>query len=522
MSYFSTCVWTLFAAYLCYTVWSMAQLVYVPQCGGADCLKPYLYAQGANTQVYLYFSRKSQPSAEDDMTLLHHIPSLKVEDDAIEETVHFPVPRSAHALNRSLLLHVFHTSGTARFASWRALANRGGVGYARGELALHHTPPPLPFSLVGENATDGGKEAAAPHTAPSVHLRSVLTLSVASCALTLSKRELPPDLGHKVVPVGKQHYLPILHIDGLAQRTEHLTPLSGLKQANFTLRVVSTSVAKLRLWLQMEASLHKLLELGFSERDTDEVKGLFDTNLYLLCVTFLVSVLHLVFDVLAFKSDISFWRSAGSMAGLSTGSVLWRCLAQAIIFLSLLDDNTSMLVLGPAGVGVLVEAWKVTKALGHRSKPQTSKQTAAVKQTQELDSIAFRYLSYLLVPVLVLGAWYSLLYVPHTSWYSWCITSLVHGVYALGFLFMLPQLFINYKLKSVAHLPWRAFTYKAFNTFIDDLFAFIIKMPTSHRIACFRDDLVFVVYLYQRWLYPVDPRRVNEYGGSGEAKDKEE
>lgn len=40
---------------------------------------------------------------------------------------------------------------------------------------------------------------------------------------------------------------------------------------------------------------------------------------------------------------------------------------------------------------------------------------------------------------------------------------------------------------------------QAFNTFIDDIFAFIITMPTSHRLACFRDDVVFLVYLYQRW-----------------------
>ncbi len=40
---------------------------------------------------------------------------------------------------------------------------------------------------------------------------------------------------------------------------------------------------------------------------------------------------------------------------------------------------------------------------------------------------------------------------------------------------------------------------QAFNTFIDDVFAFIIVMPTAHRIAVFRDDLVFLVYLYQRW-----------------------
>lgn len=54
---------------------------------------------------------------------------------------------------------------------------------------------------------------------------------------------------------------------------------------------------------------------------------------------------------------------------------------------------------------------------------------------------------------------------------------------------MTPQLFINYKLKSVAHLPWRMMTYKALNTFIDDLFAFVIKMPTLYRLGCFRDGM---------------------------------
>jgi hypothetical protein len=47
--------------------------------------------------------------------------------------------------------------------------------------------------------------------------------------------------------------------------------------------------------------------------------------------------------------------------------------------------------------------------------------------------------------------------------------------------------FLSYKLKSVAHLPWRMMTYKALNTFIDDIFAFVIKMPWLYRIGCFRD-----------------------------------
>ena len=72
-----------------------------------------------------------------------------------------------------------------------------------------------------------------------------------------------------------------------------------------------------------------------------------------------------------------------------------------------------------------------------------------------------------------------------------------------GFIMMTPQLFINYKLKSVAHLPWRMMTYKALNTFIDDIFAFVIKMPTMYRLGCFRDDIVFFIFLYQRYIYRV-------------------
>ena len=47
---------------------------------------------------------------------------------------------------------------------------------------------------------------------------------------------------------------------------------------------------------------------------------------------------------------------------------------------------------------------------------------------------------------------------------------------------------------------------------VDDLFAFVIKMPTLHRLSVFRDDLVFLVYVYQRWAYKVDKRRANEFG----------
>lgn len=76
-----------------------------------------------------------------------------------------------------------------------------------------------------------------------------------------------------------------------------------------------------------------------------------------------------------------------------------------------------------------------------------------------------------------------------------------------GFIMMCPQLFINYKLKSVAHLPWRQMTYKFLNTIIDDLFAFVIKMPTLHRLSVFRDGektmdpSLFLFILWKRRIY---------------------
>lgn len=71
-------------------------------------------------------------------------------------------------------------------------------------------------------------------------------------------------------------------------------------------------------------------------------------------------------------------------------------------------------------------------------------------KTKEYDQIAFRYLSWLAYPLLFGYAIYSLLYDSHKSWYSFILKTLVGFVYAFGFIMMTPQLFINYKLKSVS------------------------------------------------------------------------
>ncbi|TQS33066.1 hypothetical protein Golomagni_06604 [Golovinomyces magnicellulatus] len=210
---------------------------------------------------------------------------------------------------------------------------------------------------------------------------------------------------------------------------------------------------------------------------------------------------------------------------------------QTVIFLYLVDNsqNTSWMILGSQVIGIFIEFWKITTIVDVRLRPTPAgsilpywivfedkyKLTETEEKTKEYDEIAFKYMNMAAVPLLIAYAIYSLMYDTHKSWYSFVITTLVGSVYAYGFLMMIPSLYINYRLKSVAHMPAKAMMYKFLNTFIDDLFAFTIKMPFLHRLATFRDDIIFFIYIYQRWAYTTDYTRVNEFGQGGDDDEPE-
>ncbi|XP_078097867.1 putative lipid scramblase CLPTM1 isoform X1 [Mustelus asterias] len=265
------------------------------------------------------------------------------------------------------------------------------------------------------------------------------------------------------------------------------------------------------------------------DEEQDSVKvALLETNPYLLAITIIVSIVHSVFEFLAFKNDIQFWNSRQSLEGLSVRSVIFGVFQSGVVLLYILDNETNFVVQVSVFIGLLIDLWKITKVMDVRIDRDNKvagifprltlkdKSTYVQSSTKNYDDMAFKYLSWILFPLLGCYAIYSLLYMEHKSWYSWVLSMLYGFLLTFGFITMTPQLFINYKLKSVAHLPWRMLTYKALNTFIDDLFAFVIKMPMMYRIGCLRDDVVFFIYLYQRWIYRVDLTRMNEFGTSGE------
>ncbi|XP_033980919.1 cleft lip and palate transmembrane protein 1-like protein [Trematomus bernacchii] len=538
---FTSLIVGVFVVYVLHTCWVMYGIVYTKPCDNPkedNCITSFL---AGNPKLQLSIYTALRPNAEGGHTLIHKEETFDV-NSKFERIVNVTLPKKTRNNGTLYALIFVHQAGVTPWQDPRQV-------HLVAQLTTYMVPKLPEISLIsGDDQTQGQKEeaqqkkgegdpAAAPTSTadhPVSHWRTRLTFNIVGDPFVFDRESLPSDV-HRYLRVfqngKKMVYLPLLFVDELSNRVKDLAEINSTSmELPLTISYDSISLGRLRFWIHMQDAVFSLQQFGFTEKDADEIKGIFvDTNLYFLGLTFFVAAFHLLFDFLAFKNDISFWKEKKSMVGMSSKAVLWRCFSTIVIFLYLFDQQTSLLVLIPAGIGSIIEVWKVKKALkiqvfwkGGKPTFRFGKMDESERRTEHYDTLAMKYLSYLLYPLCIGGAVYALVFQRYKSWYSWLINSLVNGVYAFGFLFMLPQLFVNYKLKSVAHLPWKAFMYKAFNTFIDDVFAFIITMPTSHRLACFRDDVVFLIYLYQRWLYPVDKTRVNEYGVSYDEEPKKE
>ena len=159
------------------------------------------------------------------------------------------------------------------------------------------------------------------------------------------------------------------------------------------------------MYTSMEQSWKTQRDFGAAgENDADNIKRVFlEGDPVLLAVTSVVSLLHTVFDFLAFKNDVVFWKNRKSMEGLSGRSVVFNAACQLIIFLYLCDNETSWMILMSSGMGAAIEFWKVTKAMDVdivrptptslprlRIKP---KQSSLKSETARHDADAMRYMS---------------------------------------------------------------------------------------------------------------------------------
>merc|ERR1719369_2520778 len=368
------------------------------------------------------------------------------------------------------------------------------------------------------------------------HWHSNLTLNLVYDYTPWVPGQIPPPLDEFVeFTPSLQQYKPILWINDYWNLHRDYVPINTTTPVlNLTLTFQPLSMFKWQMYSAQQFRnkfnvLGNLMGEQEDDQDQDSVKEAFlETNIYLLVLTFVISIVHSVFEFLAFKNDIQFWNKKKSVEGLSVRSVFFNVFQNIIVVLYVFDNDTNTVIRISCFVGLAIELWKVTKvqdvSFNFDNKifgviPRIKlddKKDYADSGTKEFDRMAFRYLGMVFFPLAFCYCIYSVIYNEHKSWYSFVLGSCYGFLLTFGFIMMTPQLFINYKLKSVAHLPWRMMTYKALNTFIDDIFAFVIKMPTMYRLGCFRDDIVFFIMLYQRYIYREDPSRLNEFGFSAE------
>ncbi|XP_027199048.2 lipid scramblase CLPTM1L [Dermatophagoides pteronyssinus] len=515
----------LFLCYIIYSTYIFYTFLFPPECPNRDvekCLNPAFKSTDI-FQLFLCTSITSETIIaviDKQLNCYHHNVSFNLaEPFHLDFQIELP-PETLN--NNSLYQHVILTK---LMNSYQVTTN-----IIRSKHTVTFVAPLTRFLIPQENLfnllkSDNPKTVfSSKHSKrPVIHWRSKIIVNGLQRPFSLFKSALPYEMLYLFQLDDKGRYLPIIFISDARQRLNDLRPLPKDKKppVNMQLEVIYEPVpmGRLRLMVLIEKAFATMQKIGFGEREIDDGKGIFfETNASFLLLTVLIISFHALFDFLAFKNDIQFWRHRETMAGLSFNSILWRFISQFIITLYLMDQESSKLITIPSMIATLIELWKMKKLAhielkGLRFVRKADYQPTNLEtKTAELDSLTLKILSYyILPPLLGGGAVYSILYVEHKSFYSWAIQSAVNGAYCFGFISMLPQLFINYKLKSVAHLPWRAFMYKAFNTFIDDFFAFLIpSVPISHRLATFRDDIIFLIYLYQRWLYPIDRNRVIE------------
>lgn len=355
-------------------------------------------------------------------------------------------------------------------------AARFGIALTDAErIALAAERDAVREAKTGDESNEGVNNAKVlPYWMPTLHLQLVADASPLMVSTLSATPMIEPAIQvYETGTSGGFSYTPFFYRNDFWLLNHHLIALNESMATSVMPLTVKYSPVAMWRWAieeQMQKSWDMQIQLGASESDPDVMKSIFtDTNPWLLGVTIVVSLLHTIFDFLAFKNDISFWRSTKSLEGLSMRTVAINVFFQTVIFLYLLENDTSYMILVSTGVGLAIEIWKLLRSLGGTIawagwRPAINwsqiEVSAIVSKTREYDSIAMAHLLMILYPLVLGYAIFSLFYETHRSWYSWILSSLVSFIYMFGFAAMTPQLYINYRLKSVAHMPWKAMGYK--------------------------------------------------------------
>ena len=527
----------IFYAMLCCHV--VRTIGHVPSCGDAEraagrCARPW--AAGA-VDVFVFASMSGDPKESRGKAPVYAARNVTTLDASFA----VPVPAAVRTRGGAVLhAHVF-VAPPRHNATWepRNDTTLASSAYCVGSVELTRPAKVAsrrdrPRSLLeGEREEDEDADQIRPHWKFTTWAPVLRLLDVGGDGALPSRvaREGLPNLGVAFdvrERRGSLAYMPAAFLDETLVLEKHARPMSrNVSHPDPTMRFAVATHGPLHFGLRatVAAQLLGMAKTVLPELDVDDLRyQISDARIFKYFVSQAIAVLHVGLDYCAFSEDVGFYVGRETFHGVSASTLLWALARDLILYLYLQDAEAGKIVLLGLFMTLVGDFFKIQRVLKPTLVLRRSGLlvypafvTAPLKQpkakaTAKYDAEASRHLYLATYPLLFGVAWYSLVHDKHKAYYSWAVSSLADLVYYFGFVMMTPQLYINYKLQSVAHLPVKSFAYKIFNTFIDDAFAFVVDMPLKHRLMTLRDDVVFLIFLYQWYTYRVDKTRANEFG----------
>jgi hypothetical protein len=127
--------------------------------------------------------------------------------------------------------------------------------------------------------------------------------------VAIAYNTLAPVLQAQITPAHETYYYPTLVANDFWLLNEHMNPLNeSTTIVPFSVSFDTSSFMKFQIYSSLDDAFSKQAMGG---NEFDQIKRvLSETSPWLLITTFVVSMLHMLFEFLAFTSDISHWRLA--------------------------------------------------------------------------------------------------------------------------------------------------------------------------------------------------------------------
>ena len=237
----------------------------------------------------------------------------------------------------------------------------------------------------------------------------------------------------------------------------------------------------------------------------------------------------MVFSTMDLVTNVKYYNNLKKLDGVYTKYIFFNLfyvlIACVYMFIKGADMVSKIMILFQLGSQIwkLRKIYNITFQMHFPFITLTYKIEYAVEKSKDYETEAVNLMvKFLLIPVGVCYLIYRMYYYysSNTNLFDFIIEYIFFMFGVFGFILMTPQIYLNYKLQSVEHFPFKVMIFKFLDTIVDDLEIFALKTPTLYRVFCFKDDVIFVIYLFQLWKYR-NNKIVDQFKKNKELEDKD-